>query len=235
MGGLLLALVGTGVVVRLVRDDDQVASQLPAGWRDWTAKDAVTAAEGKDPSPSGPFVRCTTARGGLICAGDDVKAVRFSLATGKRESRAPASPASTPPPAGPPGRSPCAAPSPSSARPTGGSCSPTPPVPSTAASSPSPRPAATPAAPSGCPAPSPGRRPSRSAGARSATHVFVASPSGRLAALDGRTGDVAWTRPGRGVGSAWIGDEGARLTLAGDALYIPYGTRSVYTVDVRHP
>ncbi|MFJ2769494.1 serine/threonine-protein kinase [Streptomyces sp. NPDC087300] len=69
----------------------------------------------------------------------------------------------------------------------------------------------------------------------SATHVYVASPSGRLAALDRDTGEVSWTRAGRGGASAGPADTGAPLTLVGDALYIPYGVRSVYTVDVRHP
>ncbi|MFE0177742.1 serine/threonine-protein kinase [Streptomyces sp. NPDC059002] len=68
----------------------------------------------------------------------------------------------------------------------------------------------------------------------SATHVYVASPSGRLAALDRNTGEIAWTRSGRGA-SGMGPDSGAPLTLVGDALYVPYGVRSVYTVDVRHP
>ncbi|MFF8013400.1 PQQ-binding-like beta-propeller repeat protein [Streptomyces sp. NPDC007929] len=70
----------------------------------------------------------------------------------------------------------------------------------------------------------------------SATHVYFASPSGRLAALNARTGKVEDTRDGRDdggrVGSLLV-TSGARLLLVGDALYIPYGVRSVYTVDVR--
>jgi len=69
----------------------------------------------------------------------------------------------------------------------------------------------------------------------SATHVYIASPSGRLAALDVRTGRVDATRPGRNdAGPTNMADSGAPLVLTGDALYVPYGIRSVYTVDVRH-
>ncbi|GAA4293924.1 serine/threonine-protein kinase [Streptomyces venetus] len=70
----------------------------------------------------------------------------------------------------------------------------------------------------------------------SATHVYFASPSGRLAALDTGTGEVEDTRPGRDDGgrvdSALV-TSGAPPVLVGDALYVPYGVRSVYTVDVR--
>ncbi|QCD55883.1 serine/threonine-protein kinase [Streptomyces hawaiiensis] len=70
----------------------------------------------------------------------------------------------------------------------------------------------------------------------SATHVYFASPSGRLAALNARSGKVEDTRPGRDDGgridSALV-TSGAPLLLVGDALYVPYGVRSVYTVDVR--
>ncbi|MFI1593319.1 MULTISPECIES: serine/threonine-protein kinase [Streptomyces] len=410
VGGLLLALAGTAAVVRLGGDDGQVASQLPAGWRDWTTKDTLTAAKGEDPSPSGPFTRCAAARAGLICAGDDVKAVRFSLATGKREWGLPVdsvpddsssmegdvigtagdrvyvyrndqsvpeedsgttyekyaieavdartgdvlwtaptqsgtgamAPDLTPdtgtaaatkdgvltihgalgdsyalldPRDGDPrwerplpdgecrlraaageGYLLCAAGrsetrlsrlDPATGRPawtvtvrgtfnllgaagdrlvladTSGTTHRSV-VTVTANGSHTrrtvaldrPQPAA--AIPtlsrdtlyftlsSGSVRavdPRTGRqRWSRNSTVEfpgqplaSATHVYVASPSGRLAALDGRTGDVAWTRPGRGVSTSWMGDQGARLTLVGDALYVPYGTRSVYTVDVRHP
>jgi outer membrane protein assembly factor BamB len=69
----------------------------------------------------------------------------------------------------------------------------------------------------------------------SADHVYVASPSGRLAALDSRTGRVIATRPGRNdAGPTNMTISGARLLLVGDALYVPYGMRSVYSVDVRH-
>ncbi|GHA12336.1 protein kinase domain-containing protein [Streptomyces purpurascens] len=71
----------------------------------------------------------------------------------------------------------------------------------------------------------------------SATHVYVASPSGRLAALDASTGEVEATRPGRDDGGrtdSMLVTSGAPLVLVGDALYVPYGVRSVYTVDVRH-
>ncbi|MFF8397167.1 protein kinase [Streptomyces sp. NPDC016172] len=70
----------------------------------------------------------------------------------------------------------------------------------------------------------------------SATHVYMASPSGRLAALNARTGKVEGTRSGRDDGgrvNSLFVSGGAPLVLVGDALYVPYGVRSVYTVDVR--
>jgi outer membrane protein assembly factor BamB len=71
--------------------------------------------------------------------------------------------------------------------------------------------------------------------AASATHVYVASTSGRMAALDIRTGDITATRPGHDDADSRIfAGHGARPLLVGDALYIPYGSRSVYTVDVNN-
>ncbi|MYS95256.1 MULTISPECIES: protein kinase domain-containing protein [Streptomyces] len=67
----------------------------------------------------------------------------------------------------------------------------------------------------------------------SATHVYFASPSGRVAALSVGTGKVEGTRTGRDDSGEPDNTTGAPLTLVGDALYIPYGERSVYTVDVR--
>ncbi|QDQ11559.1 protein kinase domain-containing protein [Streptomyces spectabilis] len=68
------------------------------------------------------------------------------------------------------------------------------------------------------------------------THVFLASPSGRLGALYRHTGAVDWSRPARSADVLSSADTpGAPLTLVGDALYVPYGIRSVYSVDVRHP
>ncbi|MDQ0601746.1 serine/threonine protein kinase/outer membrane protein assembly factor BamB [Streptomyces canus] len=67
----------------------------------------------------------------------------------------------------------------------------------------------------------------------SGTHLYVASPSGRLAALNRSTGEVEGTLPGRDDGAVDGSPAGAPLTLVGDALYVPYGLRSVYTVDVR--
>ncbi|MET9757982.1 PQQ-binding-like beta-propeller repeat protein [Streptomyces sp. NPDC006372] len=70
----------------------------------------------------------------------------------------------------------------------------------------------------------------------SATHVYFASPSGRLAALDASTGVVEATRNGRDDGGrvdSAFATSGAPPVLVGDALYVPYGIRSVYTVDVR--
>jgi outer membrane protein assembly factor BamB len=69
--------------------------------------------------------------------------------------------------------------------------------------------------------------------AASATHVYVASPSGRVAALNAVTGKVEGTRSGRDDSGPTDNTSGAPLTLVGDALYVPYGERSVYTVDVR--
>ncbi|MFG2356169.1 PQQ-binding-like beta-propeller repeat protein [Streptomyces sp. NPDC048521] len=69
----------------------------------------------------------------------------------------------------------------------------------------------------------------------SATRLYLASPTGRLAALDLRTGRVTGTLPGRDdsdtTGSS---DSPAPPVLSGDALYVPYGMRSVYSVDVRN-
>ncbi|MFH8485708.1 protein kinase domain-containing protein [Streptomyces longisporoflavus] len=67
------------------------------------------------------------------------------------------------------------------------------------------------------------------------SHVYLASPSGRLAALDRHTGEIGWTRPGRGPATPMPESVGAPLSLVGDALYVPYGTRSVYSVNVRNP
>ncbi|MFE7900910.1 PQQ-binding-like beta-propeller repeat protein [Streptomyces sp. NPDC057424] len=70
----------------------------------------------------------------------------------------------------------------------------------------------------------------------SATHVYFASPSGRLAALNAHSGKVEDTRVGRDDGGrvdSILVTSGAPLLLVGDALYVPYGVRSVYTVDVR--
>lgn len=72
----------------------------------------------------------------------------------------------------------------------------------------------------------------------SESHVFLASPSGRVAALDRETGEVDWTHPApesAGDGPSVVSERGAPLTLVGDALYVPYGVRSVYSVDVRNP
>lgn len=67
-----------------------------------------------------------------------------------------------------------------------------------------------------------------------ASHLYLASPSGRLAALNLRTGAVEATLQGRDDGgTADSTGIGAPLTLVGDALYVPYGIRSVYTVDIR--
>ncbi|MEU9335953.1 serine/threonine-protein kinase [Streptomyces sp. NPDC048290] len=68
----------------------------------------------------------------------------------------------------------------------------------------------------------------------STTHLYLASPSGRVAALDLATGTVGATSPGREntSGLAKTPRLGARPLLVGDALYVPYGARSLYTVDI---
>ncbi|MEU6252340.1 PQQ-binding-like beta-propeller repeat protein [Streptomyces sp. NPDC047043] len=69
----------------------------------------------------------------------------------------------------------------------------------------------------------------------SADRVYLASPGGRLAVLERRTGREVASIPGRGTAADPVtADTGASLTLQGDALYVPYGIRSVYSVDVRH-
>ncbi|SNX58446.1 serine/threonine protein kinase [Streptomyces sp. TLI_55] len=67
----------------------------------------------------------------------------------------------------------------------------------------------------------------------SRTHLYLASPSGRLAAVNRTTGKVDDTLDGRDDAAVDGSPTGAPLTLVGDALYVPYGLRSVYTVDVR--
>ncbi|QTD98542.1 protein kinase domain-containing protein [Streptomyces cyanogenus] len=67
----------------------------------------------------------------------------------------------------------------------------------------------------------------------SAGRLYLASPTGRLAALDLRTGKVTGALPGRDDGD----NSGSGLTasapvLSGDALYVPYGMRAVYSADV---
>ncbi|MET8932828.1 PQQ-binding-like beta-propeller repeat protein [Streptomyces sp. NPDC004611] len=71
--------------------------------------------------------------------------------------------------------------------------------------------------------------------AASATHLYLASPSGRVAALNLRTGAVDGTAPAREDAAVATDRErgGSRPLLVGDALYVPYGVRSVYTVDIR--
>ncbi|NBM20731.1 PQQ-binding-like beta-propeller repeat protein, partial [Streptomyces sp. GC420] len=64
--------------------------------------------------------------------------------------------------------------------------------------------------------------------------LFPASPSGRLAALDRATGDQLWTRdsPGGAVDTEDVIAPTTSLVLVGDALYVSYGVRSVFSVDV---
>lgn len=55
-----------------------------------------------------------------------------------------------------------------------------------------------------------------------------------VAALAADTGKVEDTRPGRDGQRPDRQHLRRPLTLVGDALYVPYGERSVYTVDVRN-
>ncbi|MEU6368387.1 hypothetical protein ABZ876_22225 [Streptomyces sp. NPDC046931] len=68
----------------------------------------------------------------------------------------------------------------------------------------------------------------------SGARVYVASPNGRLASPDRRTGKLLATRPGHsGSGNVDATAGSASPALPGDALYAPYGCRPVYSVDVR--
>ncbi|MCZ0989218.1 PQQ-binding-like beta-propeller repeat protein [Streptomyces diastatochromogenes] len=65
-------------------------------------------------------------------------------------------------------------------------------------------------------------------------YVLLASPGGRLAALDRTNGKEVHSVPGRGTGlEPFTGYAGAPPVVHGDAVYVPYGTRSVYTVNLR--
>lgn len=67
----------------------------------------------------------------------------------------------------------------------------------------------------------------------SATRLYLSSISGRLAVLDLTTGAVEATLGGRDdSGTIDFPDLSAPPVLVGDALYVPYGIRSAYTVDV---
>ncbi|WP_256333477.1 serine/threonine-protein kinase [Streptomyces sp. cf386] len=78
LGALLLAVATTVTVVAVTAEPTPIEHDLPTGWRAWQAKVANKAA-----GETGPFTNCAALDGGLICAGDSMKAVRFSLATGK--------------------------------------------------------------------------------------------------------------------------------------------------------
>lgn len=77
-GALVLVAASAVTALWLRGDGAGTRGELPAGWRAWQAKDLD-----KTTSPSAAFPSCTALDGGLICAGDSIKAVRFSLATGK--------------------------------------------------------------------------------------------------------------------------------------------------------
>ncbi|MGI5375399.1 protein kinase domain-containing protein [Streptomyces sp. CA-251387] len=77
LGALLLAAATTLTLVAVNAEPTPVEHDLPTGWRAWQTKD-----RNKDGGDTGPFSSCAALDGGLICAGDSIKAVRFSLATG---------------------------------------------------------------------------------------------------------------------------------------------------------
>ncbi|MFI7415235.1 serine/threonine-protein kinase [Streptomyces sp. NPDC049627] len=79
VSALLLAAATTVTVVAVNAEPTPVARDLPAGWHAWQAKDT----HNPDGLEGGSFTNCAVAGGGLVCAGDDVKAARFELATGK--------------------------------------------------------------------------------------------------------------------------------------------------------
>jgi eukaryotic-like serine/threonine-protein kinase len=78
-GALLLAAATALTVVAVTAEPSPAARDLPAGWHAWQAKDT----RGADNSAASAFGSCAVAGNGLICAGDDIKAARFDLATGK--------------------------------------------------------------------------------------------------------------------------------------------------------
>ncbi|MER6028429.1 serine/threonine-protein kinase [Streptomyces sp. NPDC001851] len=85
-GALALAATGSLVALQLTGDAKGGSrADLPTGWRAWQARETDDKT-----SPSSAFPSCTALDGGLICSGDGLKAVRFSLATGKVEWSLPA-------------------------------------------------------------------------------------------------------------------------------------------------
>ncbi|MEU1408116.1 serine/threonine-protein kinase [Streptomyces sp. NPDC005728] len=77
-GVLVLAVAASAVALRLTGGGAGAQGDLPAGWRAWQTRETD-----EKTSPMGSFATCTARDGGLICAGDGIKAVRFTLATGK--------------------------------------------------------------------------------------------------------------------------------------------------------
>ncbi|WP_199551923.1 PQQ-binding-like beta-propeller repeat protein, partial [Streptomyces sp. N35] len=69
----------------------------------------------------------------------------------------------------------------------------------------------------------------------SATHVYAASPGGRVSALNLADGSFTWSRSAPADAGAPTAATGPRPVLLGDALYIPYGTRAVFSIDVNDP
>ncbi|MFI8236078.1 PQQ-binding-like beta-propeller repeat protein [Streptomyces sp. NPDC085866] len=77
-GALVLAAAASATALRLTGGEHGPPGDLPPGWHAWQARETD-----KKTTPSGAFTSCTALDGGLVCAGDGLKAVRFSLATGK--------------------------------------------------------------------------------------------------------------------------------------------------------
>ncbi|MER7174137.1 protein kinase domain-containing protein [Streptomyces mesophilus] len=69
----------------------------------------------------------------------------------------------------------------------------------------------------------------------SATHVYAASPGGRVSALNLADGSFTWSRSAPADAGAPTAATGPRPVRLGDALYIPYGTRAVFSIDVNDP
>ncbi|MGW7823954.1 outer membrane protein assembly factor BamB family protein [Streptomyces puniciscabiei] len=66
-------------------------------------------------------------------------------------------------------------------------------------------------------------------------YVLIASPGGRLAALDRRTGKEVHSLPGRDDRTdPVLVYSGSTPVTRGAAPCVPYGIRAVYSVDLRH-
>ncbi|MBC9716337.1 protein kinase [Streptomyces sp. TRM66268-LWL] len=67
------------------------------------------------------------------------------------------------------------------------------------------------------------------------THVIVASPGGRVSALHRGDGTLDWTRSAPGDSGPPTTSVGPRPAVLGDALYVPYGSQSVFSVALTDP
>jgi outer membrane protein assembly factor BamB len=64
--------------------------------------------------------------------------------------------------------------------------------------------------------------------------LYLASRNGRVAALDRHTGLAWWTRPAPDSAEAVVtsSEPATSLVLVDDALYVTFGYRSVFSIDV---